>query len=126
MGARSRDRTIPADASPPPPVPARTQCPSRGTSLRRWRGTREPPRAHRGFRSCYLLEEAPSIGKTRGQRVRVSQSRNGRPWLELPLSAECESALQRTDRVVEVALREGHATECGESFHEGERMVCSF
>ena len=47
-GARgSRATPIPADASPPPPVPARTQCPSRCTSLRRWRGTRELARTDR-------------------------------------------------------------------------------
>src|SRR4029434_4830007 len=36
-----------APSTPPPPAPARTACPSRGTSLPRWSGARGPARACR-------------------------------------------------------------------------------
>ena len=88
-----------------------------------------PSHAHRAHRRCvshHLLEKAPSLERAPGERVRVSETSEDRPGLEVPRTNEGARAFQRVDGQVEVTLGEGHATEARQGFGESEWVVSAF
>ena len=65
----------------------------------------------------------PPLVGTSGDRVRVSETGKNRPGLEVPLANEDAGTLQRTDRLAEVTLSEGHAAETCQGLRKREWVV---
>jgi hypothetical protein len=88
-----------------------------------------PSHAHRAHRRCvsrHLLEKAPSLERTLGERVRVSETSEDRPGLEVPRTNEGARAFQRIDGPVEITLGEGHAPDARQGLGKGEWVVSAF
>src|SRR6266568_3028599 len=90
------------------------------------------PEAHVHFavhRRCALyhrFEKVPTLVRTGGKRVRISETSKDCPGLEIPFTDEDPCPLQRIDGSLEITLSEAHATDARQSLGKSERMVSAF
>jgi hypothetical protein len=85
--------------------------------------------AHRTHRRCvlyHLFEEVPTLARTRGECVCVSETGKGRPGLEVPLTADGSCPLKRIDGPVEITLSKGYATDARQGLGEREWVISAF
>jgi hypothetical protein len=88
-----------------------------------------PSDAQRAHRRCvlyHLFEKIPTLGRTRGDCARVSETGEDRPGLEVRRNGEDARALQRIDGPTEITPSEAYARDAREGFGKSERVVSVF
>ena len=64
--------------------------------------------------------------RTRGERVRISETSKHCPGLEIPRTNEDPRALQRIDGSVEITLSEAYASDARQGLGQSEWVVSAF